>query len=246
MKTIIASFLITITFFGFTANNTFEGTMTLSRDSESGSSLDKINLTIKNDKVAIEVPDGKTPKMVVDVTTGDMFTTMKQGSQPMVIKMNLGTLNKIGGLPVLLGPTYSKLLGRDSEGKTTVEQTSEVKTIDGYKCSQYVIKSEDHTGTVWATKELPFDFSRLFEMIGESENAGEFYSSIPLEGTLKELETGKTTNFSLKAKEQVVDDSAFAFPAEYTEMDMTPLLKQLMENGDPAQIKQVLGNILQK
>lgn len=247
MKTIITCLLMVATIYsGFTAKNTFEGTMVLSLDSESGSSLDKINLMIKNNKVAIDVGEAKAPRMVLDLGTGDIYSEIKQGNQYMVIKMNLGALNEIGGLPLLIGPAYSQLLGRDAENEMTVDQTSETKAIGGYKCTKYNIKSESHQGSVWATTELPFDFSALFNMIGESEGSGNFYKSIPLQGSLKDLKNGEVTNFSITALEKAIDDKIFTFPENYPEMDMTSLLKQLVENGDPEQIKQVLSGVLQR
>src|SRR5690606_38075207 len=101
------------------------------------------------------------PKMVLDLGTGHFYAVVDQGQQKMVMKLDVKVLQGIGGLATVLGSGYSSVLNADNK----VQATSETKTINGYKAKKFTFKNAESQGEVWATDEIPFNFSSLLDLM---------------------------------------------------------------------------------
>lgn len=228
----------------FASTNTFEGNLTLT-STKNGTESGKVTLAVKNDQVAIE-PGGSQP-MVLNVKTGDFQSIVKQGDQKMIIKLNVSVLSQLKDMPGFL-ETFSNYLGATNNAKGEVKMTEEVKTISGFKATKYTVKDETSTGTLWLTKDIQFSVAPLLEMMKLSSTGlnTSLKDSFPLEGTTKDNKTGETTGFKVVAEKKLVDNNLFTFPPEMAQLDMTPLVKQMIEKNDPAQIKALFDQFLPK
>lgn len=234
---LVAPFLLT----AFTGNNTFEGNLTITSD-KNGTNPTTMLLAVKNDQLAIN--PGSGPQMVLNVKTGDFFSVITQGTQKMVMKMNVGVLSSLKDMPSFLGP-FSNYIGATSKAKAEVKSTEETKTINGYKCRKYTVKDETSLSTVWVTQDLPFNVSSLLDILKLSDGIdATMKSSFPMEGSIKDNKTSEVSNFKVSVEKKTVDEKAFTFPEEMPVLDMTPLVKQMMETNDPAQIKSMLDRIV--
>jgi len=225
---------------GLYAGNTFEGNLTLTSE-KNGIAGSKTVLAVKNDLVAID--PGKGPQAVLNVSTGDFFTVVDQGGQKIVAKMNVGVLSDLPELPAFLNP-FSNYLGKENPG-SEVTSTEEVKIINGYKCRKYVIKDEEATTTLWAAQDFPFSLAALMDLlkVNGSMNAA-LESSFPMKAIIKNNKTSEVSGFNVTVEKKTIDEKLFALPADLLVMDMTPLIRQMLQTNDPAQIKKVLDNLM--
>jgi len=226
--------------FAFTGNNTFEGNLTLTSGKSGAQS--KTLLAVKNEQVAIN--PGLGPQMVMNVQTGDFFSVVTQGGQKMAMKMNVGVLSSLKEKPAFLGD-FSNYLGAAAK-ESQVTATQETKTISGFKCRKYVLKDEASTSTVWMTQDLPFSITSLLDLLKLSGGMdAAMRSAFPLEGSIKNNKTSEVSNFSVSVEKKTVDEKLFALP-EMPVLDMTPLVKQMIETNDPAKIKSMFDQFLPK
>ncbi|HXH19022.1 MAG TPA: DUF4412 domain-containing protein [Chitinophagales bacterium] len=225
--------------FGNTGN-TFEGNLTVTSDTN-GTVSGRTVLAVKNDLVAIEPGNGH--QMVLNVKTGDFFTVVNQGGQKMTAKMNVSVLSGLRELPAFLEP-FSSYLGSRSDA-SEVKATDEKKTISGYLCTKYIVKDKETVTTVWATRDIPFSLTSLMDVLNITGSANPaLKASLPLQGSVKYISTSKTAGFSVSVEKKSLDARLFELPDELPVLDMTPLIQQMLQNNDPAQVKKVLDGII--
>ena len=125
-----------------------------------------------------------------------------------------------------LGMDY-KGKGNDAGEKSGKDfmKTGETKTINGYKCDQWIIKDDDNTSEAWMTKELgsfvffqsPMGGKEKPKWQEDIENSGYF----PMLVIEKDSDGNETSRFEVKSVEKKsLDDSFFAVPAGYSQMKM--------------------------
>lgn len=222
------------------AGNTFEGNLILTSD-KNGTATDKTVFAIKNDLVAIE--PGKGPQTVLNVSTGDFFTIINQGGKDIVAKLNVEVLNSLSELPAFLGP-LSGYIGVKA-GESEVKATDEYKTISGYKCRKYIVKDSSMVSTIWAAKDFPFSLGSLMDMLKIAGGSNPWFrASLPLQGSIKNIKTNEVSGFSISVEKKPLDDKLFVMPKDLFTVDMTPLVQQMMQTNDPAQIKRVLDSLI--
>ncbi|PSR05707.1 MAG: hypothetical protein BRD49_04335 [Bacteroidetes bacterium SW_10_40_5] len=61
----------------------------------------------------------------------------------------------------------------------SVKRTQETKKINEYQCEKYIIKANKANSQVWVTKELDFNFNRLFNALNDHPRNQEVTSKIP-------------------------------------------------------------------
>ncbi|MDZ4844838.1 MAG: DUF4412 domain-containing protein [Chitinophagales bacterium] len=239
-----AIFLVAVFLKTFAGTNTFEGNLTIT-SGKSGAVGSSVSLAVKNDQIAIN--PGTTQQMVLNVKSGDFFSVVNQGAnQKMVAKMNLSVLSGMPEMPAFLGP-FSDYLGAGSKSQAQVTATDETKTINGFKCRKYVIKEEASTATVWLTQDIPFSITPLLEMLKLTEGMdATMKASFPLEGSIIDNKTSEVSNFKVSVEKKTVDEKLFILPEGMPVLDMTPLVKQMMETNDPAQIKTMIDRLMPK
>jgi hypothetical protein len=71
-------------------------------------------------------------------------------------------------------------------------------------------------------------------------------SSFPMEGTVKDNETGETSSFKVVAEKKLLEDKLFTFPANLPELDMTPIVQEMIQTNDPAEIKEMFNQFMPK
>lgn len=239
MKNVIIALFCSLSGFALMGNNSFEGTMVLTNTSEE-SSMNNVVLNIKNNLVAIE-PSGDLPQMMLDLNTSNMYALVKQGSQKMVVKANMNILNEVGLFSLL---DLNNILMEGVDEDLDMQKTSETKKINGYNSTKYAVDNEEMKGEVWLTGEVPFDFSLLFKMLGLETPWENGQQLVPLKGTVKDKESGKTSTFSMAVEEKPIADQLFNFIQDYPSMDITNMIKQMVADEDPQKIKDVLGKMI--
>lgn len=227
----------------FAGNNTFEGNLTIT-SGKAGTPGSSVSLAVKNDQVAIN--PGAGDQMVLNVKSGDFYSVINQGNnQKMLAKINVSALSGLPEMPAFLGP-FSNYLGAGNKSQAQVTATDETKVINGFKCRKYVIKETASTATVWLTQDIPFSVTPLLEMLKLTDGMdATMKASFPLEGSIKDNKTGEISTFKVVVEKKAVDEKLFALP-EMPVLDMTPLVKQMVETNDPAQIKNMLDRLLPK
>lgn len=241
MRNTLHLLLFFVSTFTAYAGNTFEGKLTIT-SGKAGTPGSSVSLAVKNDQIAISPDAGQ--QMVLNVQSGDFFSVVNQGAnQKMVAKMNVSVLSGLPEMPSFLGP-FSNYLGAGSKSQAQVTSTDETKTIGGYKCRKFVIKEATSTATVWLTQDIPFSITPLLEMLKLTDGMdAAMKASFPLEGSIKDDKTGEISNFKVAVEKKPVDEKLFALP-EMPVLDMTPLVKQMIETNDPAQIKNMLDRLI--
>ncbi len=224
------------------AGNTFVGNITFS-STKNGAESGKVTLAVKNDLVAFTAGAGQ--QMVLNIGTGDFQSVMNQGNQKTLVKMNLSVFSGFMDLPAFFGPFSSYLKTGKSEG-TSIEATAETKTINGYKCKKWIVKDKESVTTLWVTQDIPFSLVPLMDVLKSAEGIDPaLKNSFPIQGTTKNTATNETTSFNVAVEKKAIEDKVFEFPADLLVMDMTPLIKQMLQNSDPAQVKAMLDKLMQ-
>jgi len=106
-----------------------------------------------------------------------------------------------------------------------VEETNETKTIDGFKCTKYVMKKDGQiTQTIWATndvkgaddlrKDAEKLLDRLGSMTGMQQPLAEWISTV--DGFPIRIEGRGSTTTIRNIKQQSIPESEFSVPSGYT------------------------------
>ncbi|MDX2002287.1 MAG: DUF4412 domain-containing protein [Chitinophagales bacterium] len=204
----------------------FEGKMVMTVTN--GQKTDNINMTVKDKMLMIEAPSMKGSRVIINTASGETNVIMDGEGQKMAIKLNINSLKKVGGLSAFMGNT-------NTPGKQpTVKATTETKTINGYKCTKYLVTDDDITGEYWITKDITLNITSLFGM----DNA-EFANGMVIKGSGKNNKTGETFAFDVKPTAQTIADTTFKVPAGYQQMDMTQVFEQMAQSQDPNAMKKM-------
>lgn len=228
----------------------FEGTLTIKTSYKENAkdttpSQNNFKLFVKGDKAAI---DQKGTKIILQAKTNEMFMIMGgSAQQPTVWKINLNTVNQLGGLLTLM----KSIIGQDVmniNAKTQLTATNSTTTIGNYKCTKYTTADAAHTGSVFITNAFPYDMSSIWNALNVApalKNAG-IEKGMILKAVSKSTKTGESNTMTITPKNSVVEEAMFALPAKAQIMDVTPLLTQMMQNKSPEEVQKMLEQMMPK
>lgn len=149
----------------------FEGTFTL----ESKFHEDKNDEETRKVFIQFYVKDAKTlielhspnksydTKILIDQNSNEIYHMMDAGNRKLAMRKELTN----GGNELLVNDNVS------------VKRTQETKDINEYQCKKYIIKANKANSQVWVTKELDFNFTRLFNALNDHPRNQEVTSKIP-------------------------------------------------------------------
>ena len=186
-------------------------------------------------------------RIILNATSNELHVIVGQGTQPAIWKVNLSTINKLGGLLMLMKATT----GQDVMSitpETKLSATASTSTISGYKCTKYTATDASHSGSVWISNDFPADLSGIWSALNIEpalKNTGMSKGMI-LKAVSKSTKTGESTTMSIVPKKQVVEDKNFELPSGGQIMDITPLLTQMMQNQKPEEVQKMLMQMIPK
>ena len=247
MKNIFA--LLIITFFSFSLSaQDFEGALNIKTTYKQSAkdTMPKVSdfkMLVKGKKAFIDQKD--FGRIILNTEKNELLAVLGNGTQPTVWKINLTTLNQLGGLLSLM----KSITGQDVmniNAKTVLTATTTTSNIANYKSTKYTTSDGSHNGTVWVTTEFPYDLSGIWNSLNIQPaltNAGITKGTI-LKANSKSSKTGESNTMIITPKKQVVEDKVFDIPTKAQVMDITPLLTQMMQNKKPEEVQQMLQQMM--
>jgi len=149
----------------------FEGTFTLEskfhedkNDEETRKMV--IQFYVKDAKTLIELQSPNKSydtKILIDQNSNEIYHMMDAGNRKLAMRKELTN----GGNELIVNDYVS------------VKRTQETKKINEYQCEKYIIKANKANSQVWVTKELDFNFNRLFNALNDHPRNQEVTSKIP-------------------------------------------------------------------
>lgn len=108
-----------------------------------------IMMTMDTWKMAMEIDtEGEEMLMVMDNKKGTMITVTGSGDQRQGFEMKQ--------------PKVKIKEGADlNNGDFTVKKTGNTKTINGLKCEEYIVETDDGTTTAWVTKDYGLNYTSM-------------------------------------------------------------------------------------
>ena len=247
MKNIFA--LLIITFFSFSLSaQDFEGALNIKTTYKQSAkdTMPKVSdfkMLVKGKKAFIDQKD--FGKIILNTEKNELLAVLGNGTQPTVWKINLTTLNQLGGLLSLM----KSITGQDVmniSAKTALTATTATSTISNYKSTKYTTSDADHSGTVWITTEFPYDLTGIWNSLNIQPaltKVGITKATI-LKANSKSNKTGESNSMVITPKKQTVEDAVFEVPIKAQVMDITPLLTQMMQNKKPEEVQQMLQQMM--
>lgn len=232
-----------------TQAQSFEGTLSIKTTYKENAkdttpSNNNFKLLVKGDKAAI---DQSGTKIILQSKTNEMFMIMNGGTQPTVWKINLTTVNQLGGLLALM----KSITGQDVmniNAKTQLTATTSTTTIGNYKCNKYTTADANHTGSVFISNNFPFDMNGIWSALNimpALKNAG-IEKGMILKAVSKSTKTGESNTMTITPKQATIADTNFEIPAKAQMIDVTPLLAQMMQNKSPEEVQKMLEQMMPK
>ncbi len=184
-------------------------------------------------------------RMILNTEKNELMAVLGSATQPTVWKINLSTLNQLGGLLSLM----KSITGQDVmsvNAKTKLAATTATASLGGYKCTKYMTTDEGHTGTVWVANDFPFDLSPVWSALNVQPaltNAG-INKGMILKAVSKSTKTGETNTMTVTPKAQPVDEKLFEIPAKGQMIDITPMLVQMLQSQKPEDVQKMLQQMM--
>jgi len=187
-------------------------------------------------------------KMILNTAANELHVVVGEGTQPVIWKVNLVTLNKLGGLLMLMkAATGQDVMTITPETKLTA--TTSASTLSGYKCLKYNTADANHTGSVWIASDFSQNLTGLWSALNVApalKNSGISENGMILKAISKSTKTGESNTMTITPKAQTVEDKIFELPSGGQVMDITPLLTQMMQNKKPEEVQQMLMQMIPK
>ena len=214
----------TLTFF-VSANSfaqAFEGTISMEVSAASfGDKPIPMSMSTKGEKslIQIEIPQGNMA-MYIDRASNKM--TMVMAAQKMGMEMDMKKMEE---------------MAKKSDDESSVKETDQKKTINGYNCELYIVTSEKSgVSNWWMTKDLPKSMIAALRNAfkngglgmsrgrkgGISHEIEELFEKgwLPIRmETIKDGKAESTVTF-VKYEQKKLDDSIFILPSDITIMQM--------------------------
>lgn len=247
MKNICFTWLI-LFFSFFVSAQDFEGTLNIKTTYKESAkdttpSGEDFKLFVKGKKAMIDHKG--FGRMILNTEKNELLAIMGSNTQPTIWKINLTTLNQLGGLLSLM----KSITGQDVmnvNAKTKLVATTATASLSGYKCTKYTATDEGHSGTVWVSNDFPFDLSHVWGALNIQPaltNAG-INKGMILKAVSKSNKTSETNTMTVSPKAQPVDDKLFEIPAKGQMIDITPMLVQMMQNQKPEDVQKMLQQMM--
>lgn len=248
----IRYFLIII---GFTFNlsaiaQNFEGTLSIQSEyisAEKNAVPSKSNfvLILKNNKALIEQKN--FGKIILHASQKEIYAIVGKGNQPTVWKVNLNTLNELGGLMALL----KSVTGQDIiniQQNTKLTAGTSTQTLAGYKAKKYQTDNETYTGTAWVADNFAYDFSGVWDLFNIKKPLEDAHikNGMILKATSKNKKTGESSTLILTPKKESIDSKIFDIPSAAQILDITPMLIQMLQSQKPEEVQKMLLQMLPK
>ncbi len=189
--------------------NTFEGMVKYDAKFVDEQAEASLNMTmdyyIKNNKFRVEInsPEGQTV-MLIDKDKSVML--MPQNN----MYMEFGQ------------PDPEDIKAPDAKDDITKAKTGQKKEILGFMCEQYILKENDETIELWATKELGL-FMFAASPMEKSKIDNKYFEGgfFPLIINMKGVSGNETGSLiAVKVEKKTIDNSMFEIPSGYTKFSM--------------------------
>jgi hypothetical protein len=253
MKTVKTLLLIAFSIL-FTASElyaqSFEGVLNIKSSYKENAkdttpSISNFKLLVKGSKATIDQKG--FGKIILNAAANEMFIIVGQGTQPTIWKVNLNTINQLGGLLMLMKvATGQDVMNITPQTKLTA--TTSTATISGFKCTKYSSSDANHSGSVWISNDFQGDLSGIWNalnILSALKSAG-ISKGMILKAISKSSKTGESNTMTISPKAQTVEDKIFELPANGQTMDITPLLTQMMQNQKPEEVQKMLMQMMPK
>ncbi len=247
MKNICTLFIITLFSFSIYAQD-FEGILNIKTTykqsvKDTAPSISDFKMLVKGKKAMIDQKG--FGRIILNTEKNELLAVLGEGTQPTIWKINLTTMNQLGGLLSLM----KSITGQDVmniNAKTVLTATTATSTISSYKCTKYTTADGGHTGSVWVTTAFPYDLSGIWNALNVQPalaNAG-VEKGLILKADSKSSKTGESNSMTIVPKKQAVEDKNFEIPAKGQMIDITPMLTQMMQNKKPEEVQQMLQQMM--
>jgi hypothetical protein len=229
---------------------TFEGVLNIKSSYKENAkdttpSVNNYKLMVKGTKAMIDHKG--FGKMILNTSANEMHVIVGEGSQPAIWKVNLSTINQLGGLLMLMkAATGQDVMTITPQTKLTA--TSATPTIGGFKCTKYTTSDAAHSGSVWIANDFPGDLSGIWAALNVMpalKSAG-ISKGMIMKADSKSTKTGESNTMTIIPKKQAVEDKIFELPLGGQIMDITPLLTQMMQSQKPEDVQKMLMQMIPK
>ncbi len=212
---------------------------------DTSTSTNNFKLFMKGNKAMIDHKE--FGKMVMNTENQILHVIVGQGSQPVIWKVNIATLNQLGGLLMLMkAATGQDVMNITPQTKLTATTAS--ATLSGYKTIKYNTYDETHTGNIWVVNDFPHNMTGLWTALNITPalNSANIKNGMILKAESKSNKTGETNTMTITPKAQAVEDKMFELPAGGQILDVTPMLVQMMQNQKPEDVQKMLLQMMPK
>lgn len=204
-KMLFSAAMLAASIFTLNAQSTFEGEIKF-REIKGNDTINTV-FYVLGDKVKMDEINSKTKKPETTYLANVNYRTMQtiNHSKKMYIDKNTNSTSEAPEI--------------------TFEKTKNLKTINGYKCVEYIVKNEDDDIEIsyWLGKGK-FDFYEPFEsMLNSKENIYLYLMQIenisgmiPFEAVEKQKGEVKTTLTATSVKKDPPEEYIFSLPKDYT------------------------------
>lgn len=200
----------------------FEGVITMEVSASSfGEKSIPMSISTKGEKsvIQIEVPQGNMA-MYMDRASDKM--TMVMAAQKMGMKMDVKKIEE---------------MAKKSDDESSVKETDQKKTINGYNCELYIVTSKKSGGSNWwMTKDLPKSMTQALKSAfkngamglsrgqkgGSNHEIEELFEKgwLPIRMEMKKDGNTENTVTFIKYEQKKLDDSIFIVPTDINIMQM--------------------------
>jgi hypothetical protein len=247
MKNIFSLIIVTLFSFSIYAQD-FEGILNIKTTykesaKDTAPSISDFKMLVKGKKAMIDQKG--FGRVILNTEKNELLAVLGEGTQPTIWKINLTTLNQLGGLLSLM----KSVTGQDVmniNGNTVLTATATTSTISNYKSTKYTTADGGHTGTVWVTTDFPYDVTAIWTALNVQPaltKAG-VEKGLILKADSKSSKTGESNSMVITPKKQVIEDKNFEIPAKGQMIDITPMLVQMMQNKKPEEVQQMLQQMM--
>jgi hypothetical protein len=254
MKNTFTSILLLVSIFCLSSSikaQPFEGMLSIKSSYKENAkdtmpSINNYKLMVKGTKAMLDQKG--FGKMILNSSTNEMHVVVGEGSQPAIWKVNLSTINQLGGLLMLMkAATGQDVMTITPQTKLTA--TTSATTISGHKSLKYTTSDETHKGSIWISEDFPANLTAIWSTLNVAtalKNSGISSNAMILKAESKSIKTGELTTMTVTPKAQTVDDKIFVLPANGQVMDITPLLTQMLQSQKPEDVQKMLMQMMPK
>lgn len=211
MKKISVILILNIALLGLSVAQSFEGII----DFKKTSTIDtnKYVYYIKGDKVRIDEIDSKTKK-----AAGSFIIDLKLGKMTSLSHERKLYMDQKPGVPAVVN------------GTPEVTKTKNIKTIQGIKCTEYIVKNKNENTEIsyFISSTGKYDFfEKLLKLLNRKDKLSSYFLKITgvsglfpfvaIQRTLDGKETARIE--TMKIEKKTLDASLFEIPKDYNKFD---------------------------